>query len=306
MTGDDFTKARFAWLDAVKADRALTAPAFKAAFEIATQWTNREKFDATGLLFAWPALETIAAGIAMGERSTRAAVKQLLDEKWLQVDGHVGGRQPRYRLAAKRQDAAALNRQSAAASKRQGSAASENVKPAESRRAPRQSPAALKRQSSADKPFDKPSEEPFERDSVKNAFAAWWAIYPRKVAKRDAEKTYREVVAKGQATPEALIAGATRYANQCRNHDQKYTAHPATWLRGGRWDDEAAAPTRAGNGKTVPEEPPEALWDRKLHAWFNHGQWPGQWANQPDERGCDIPPDYVEAFRIKHGYKAIK
>jgi hypothetical protein len=38
--------------------------------------------------------------------------------------------------------------------------------------------------------------------------------------------------------PAALIEGARRYAGERAGQDPTYTKHPATWLRGGCWEDE--------------------------------------------------------------------
>ena len=41
--------------------------------------------------------------------------------------------------------------------------------------------------------------------------------------------------------PELPIAGAQRYAGERAGEDPKFTKHPATWLRGGCWEDEPPA-----------------------------------------------------------------
>jgi len=42
--------------------------------------------------------------------------------------------------------------------------------------------------------------------------------------------------------------GARRYAEARAGQDPQYTAHPATWLNAGRWDDEIQATTPGANG----------------------------------------------------------
>jgi hypothetical protein len=109
---DDATKKRtavlFAWLNQVKADGALIASCFKAAYEL-TQWTNGEAFDKDGSLIAWPSLRTIAIAIAMSERTVRDMVKRLEARGHLSIKvGHGPGHPSLYTLVMK-------NRQSAAA-----------------------------------------------------------------------------------------------------------------------------------------------------------------------------------------------
>lgn len=76
------------------------------------------------------------------------------------------------------------------------------------------------------------------------AFEQWWTAYPRKVGKADARKAYQAAV---KACPPArLLDAVERYAQQRAGEDPRFTAHPGTWLRQGRWDDEPVAPRRQG------------------------------------------------------------
>jgi hypothetical protein len=71
-------------------------------------------------------------------------------------------------------------------------------------------------------------------------FAEWWAQYPLKKGRKEAAKRYGQVVAKGEATPEDLLAGAMRYAAERSAQDPRYTKHPTTWLNQGCWADESS------------------------------------------------------------------
>lgn len=66
-------------------------------------------------------------------------------------------------------------------------------------------------------------------------FADFWAVYPRKIAKAAALKAWNKAVK--SAAAEDVIAGARRYAED-PNRAERFTAHPATWLNAGRWEDE--------------------------------------------------------------------
>jgi biotin operon repressor len=69
-----------------------------------------------------------------------------------------------------------------------------------------------------------------------NEFEIFWKIYPRKVAKKSAEVAFAKAA---KHTPVAMIlTGAGRYARD-PNRVEAYTAHPATWLNGHRWLDDA-------------------------------------------------------------------
>lgn len=73
-------------------------------------------------------------------------------------------------------------------------------------------------------------------------FDDFWQIYPRRVAKLDAMKAFDKALKIAPAAD--IIAGARRYAAIQR--EPQFTAFPATWLRAGRWMDEAEAPRLTG------------------------------------------------------------
>ena len=75
-------------------------------------------------------------------------------------------------------------------------------------------------------------------------FEDFWNAYPRKIAKKEAMKKFAKAVKDG-ADPSTIIAGAKTYATSVVGKEQKYVAHPATWLNQGRWEDETEAPAPA-------------------------------------------------------------
>lgn len=74
-------------------------------------------------------------------------------------------------------------------------------------------------------------------------FDEWWDLYPRKVAKGDARRSWAKIVK--TTDPRELINAVARYAASRRGEDPTFTAYPASWLRQERWLDE---PTYARNG----------------------------------------------------------
>lgn len=70
-------------------------------------------------------------------------------------------------------------------------------------------------------------------------FKDFYAAYPRKVARAEAEKAFIQQVLKG-FDPAEIIEGATFFAEYCRKKgtDRDFIPHPASWLRGERWADE--------------------------------------------------------------------
>lgn len=79
-------------------------------------------------------------------------------------------------------------------------------------------------------------EQSKEIHGVREAFEAFWEVYPRKAGKQAAAKAFhRACVALGG--PSKLLEGAKAYRDD-PNRVEAYTAHAASWLNAGRWDDE--------------------------------------------------------------------
>lgn len=85
-------------------------------------------------------------------------------------------------------------------------------------------------------------------------FAEFWVAYPRKEAKRGAAKAYAAAVKRGVDT-DRILAAARRYAAITTTSEQRFIAHPATWLNQGRYDDEQPA---AGSAVAVGYQAPRA------------------------------------------------
>jgi hypothetical protein len=81
------------------------------------------------------------------------------------------------------------------------------------------------------------------RDPSAPSFDTWWTIYPLKKAKGAARKAFAAALKK--TTVDELIAGAERYRDD-PTRKPGFTAYPATWLTGERWDDEQADAAPAG------------------------------------------------------------
>ncbi|MGN8023011.1 hypothetical protein ACTJJ7_20090 [Phyllobacterium sp. 22229] len=74
-------------------------------------------------------------------------------------------------------------------------------------------------------------------------FEAFWAKYPHKVGKRDAEKAFSQAIRRDSL--DAIMAGLERYA---RKTDDRPWCNPSTFLNQDRWADAPAvvAPHRSG------------------------------------------------------------
>lgn len=69
-------------------------------------------------------------------------------------------------------------------------------------------------------------------------FDEFYRIYPRKIARLDAEKAWKQMLSRGYDA-EAIIEGAKKFARVVASEgtDQCYVPYPASWLRAGRWMD---------------------------------------------------------------------
>lgn len=77
-------------------------------------------------------------------------------------------------------------------------------------------------------------------------YESFWEVFPRKVGKKDAYRSW--TLAVKDVDPSLIIAGALRY-RQDPNREAEFTVHPATWLNQGRWDDDPL-PVRASRRAT--------------------------------------------------------
>lgn len=90
-------------------------------------------------------------------------------------------------------------------------------------------------------------------------FERFWGLYPRKLAKKDAEKAWKKIPPfKYVEVCEALRNHVRLW--ETKGTDKQYIPYPASWLNGARWEDELEA---------VPEMP-QCDWNRNgnrdLHA----------------------------------------
>lgn len=79
-----------------------------------------------------------------------------------------------------------------------------------------------------------------------DAFDRFWKAYPHKVARKAAQRAFAAAKRTG-VTFERLMFALDRY--KLEKPPDRAWCNPATWLNGGRWDDEPAATSEASNGQ---------------------------------------------------------
>lgn len=74
-------------------------------------------------------------------------------------------------------------------------------------------------------------------DVALDGFETFWMMYPRKIAKKDAQKAWQQVMRQPDAPNiDLILAAIEKY--KAAQKDRNYIAYPASWLRAGRWADE--------------------------------------------------------------------
>lgn len=95
------------------------------------------------------------------------------------------------------------------------------------------------------------------KSALDSRFADFWSIYPRRVAKQDAEKVFCNL--KPDEIGAALADVKRRVGAEWKGKDPKYIPHPARYLRGKRWNDEPQGDNQATNFKTTNYDLPDYL-----------------------------------------------
>ena len=80
-----------------------------------------------------------------------------------------------------------------------------------------------------------------KKNDLSNNFNIFWGAYPRKVAKKDAEKAFNGINPNEQLFNKILTAiGVAKKSEGWLKENGKYILYPTTWLNGKRWEDEVA------------------------------------------------------------------
>ena len=108
---------------------------------------------------------------------------------------------------------------------------------------------------SYDKDNDKEKDKDYDKDQDNipggaSAFDLFWKAYPKKVGKIAAKKAFDRV----KVPVETLLSAIERQkcGEQWQRDNGQYIPNPATWLNGGRWEDEVQAPPK-GKGQAARE-----------------------------------------------------
>ena len=81
-----------------------------------------------------------------------------------------------------------------------------------------------------------------------NFFESFWSVYPRKVGKAPAKKSF-EKIKMDQGLFDKILKAVEKQIGCGMLNNGQYTPHPATWLNQERWNDEL---TTSGNAVYIP------------------------------------------------------
>ena len=148
-------------------------------------------------------------------------------------------------------------------------------------------------------------------DPVEADFEEWYQLYPHKVGRGQALKAYRS--ARKKTGKGELLESVKRFAAaKARDGTEKrFIPHPATWLNGERWADEAqpslqASSPAGGNGQARPGEyqarDPADFdledWTVRIKLYRQNGKWAETWGPRPPAEG-DIA-ELARGYLAKH------
>lgn len=100
--------------------------------------------------------------------------------------------------------------------------------------------------------------QPPQTETLPEGFDAFWTLYPRHVAKKDARRAWDRINPAEHA--EILTALVSWRRVWLKRGEMEYVPHPATWLNGERWTDElpsapAVVPLHASHVAAAPAKP---------------------------------------------------
>ncbi len=89
-------------------------------------------------------------------------------------------------------------------------------------------------------------------DIQQKRFDEFWAVYPKKVGKKDALKAFKNAKVDSELFDKIMTAiGRARTTEQWQRDNGRYIPNPSTWLNQGRWDDEYKEANTNGEYRSI-------------------------------------------------------
>lgn len=96
---------------------------------------------------------------------------------------------------------------------------------------------------------------------IELTFDDFWALYPRRVAKKEARHAWAKIDAKHYPTILTALYEWARIWND--RGEPQYTPHPATWLNGERWEDDFPPGHKPYTATQQRQEEKQEIGERK-------------------------------------------
>lgn len=98
-------------------------------------------------------------------------------------------------------------------------------------------------------------DEPPKETALDRRFSEFWAAYPKKVAKAAALKVWKRLKPSQELTDQMIAAiQKQKSSDQWTRERGRFIPNPATWLNGGRWEDEVTEVQNEINSGNIRRE----------------------------------------------------
>lgn len=233
----------------------------------------------------WPSHQTIGMACGISERSVRNALAELVDAGLVRMTNR-GRVSSLYEVLYPEAGCRLNGSQTGSRLPDKDALTGKNLHFNRKLVADKQTSRTNKKESSCDsekKPTRKGTKKTKVSDSAKpreypKGFADWWKAYPRPVKKPEAAKAFTNAIARLLADDDRpmitteveatafLQDRAEAYARQIEadGTEDKFVAHPASWLNGDRFDDEFKAPPPKPNAVATKADLEAEGWNTEF------------------------------------------
>lgn len=99
-----------------------------------------------------------------------------------------------------------------------------------------------------------------QTDDDKILFTDFWTLYPKRVARKLAERAWDKI---DDAEYPAIMLALIGWRRVWRQRDEQFIPNPASWLNGERWTDELPTEFSRSNHQSHQPFPPDSLGERR-------------------------------------------
>ena len=122
-----------------------------------------------------------------------------------------------------------------------------------------------------------------KKDIYTSDFESFWNVYPRKLGKKEAFKTWNTVIKKGE-DPQVIIQCAENYKTQCDRlrTETQYIKHPKTFLNEERYKDYLQGGIAGGKHQGRTEESGHGIFEKESEYAHLDQNREYEWEYEPD------------------------